>query len=246
MGAEANGMAYASSCLTGPWALLNNVGGLTGISAVTMSASCELSPSLPWARRSALAIGLPLKLTTIGIGAYRFGDRLYSEQMVTAGFSNKLGLASLGMRFDYIQYRAESFGNKSALSICLGGIAEITPSISVGAFMTNINQAWLSREQNERLPTSMSVGVGIKPTENLFIAAEAEGGLEQSLSYRSGIAYRATKGFVARTGFSLNPDTAFIGIGFTISKLTLDYAFQYHSRVFSSHQASIAYTFANK
>jgi hypothetical protein len=75
------------------------------------------------------------------VGAFRFGDDLYNEQMVSLGFGNKFGIASLGVKANYIQYQADGFGTYGAVSIDFGGLAELTDQLSIGAYITNLNQA---------------------------------------------------------------------------------------------------------
>ncbi len=192
----------------------------------------------------AAVVAIPVKIGVMSAGAYRFGDQLYNEQIITAGFANKFGLASLGAQVNYIQYSAESFGTKGVVSVNLGGIAELTSKLSIGAYIININQPEISGE--EKLPTKLIAGLGLKPIDKVFIAAEIEKDLEYDPAWKMGIEYAFHKKFCARTGYNLHPNTAFFGLGFKTSKLTIDYAIQHNLLLSLSHQASIGYQFGNK
>ena len=56
---------------------------------------------------------------------------------------------------------------------------------------------------------------------------------------KAGAEYQVNKKFFARTGFNLNPQSAFGGLGFKLRKFTLDYAFQFHEQFGAAHQASV-------
>src|SRR5690606_13724781 len=115
--------------------------------------SYHARPQLPGANRMAVVVASPVRTGTAAVGVYRMGSSLYNEQMISGGYSNKFGLASLGVKVNYIQYNAEGFGSKGVTTISMGGIASLTPTVKVGAHITNINQAKLSGDEEERVPT---------------------------------------------------------------------------------------------
>ena len=84
--------------------------------------SCIVLTTLQGANRTAAAVAIPTKVGVIGTGVYRFGDNLYNEHLLSAGFSNKFGITSLGAQVNYIQYLVEGFGSKGVWNINLGGI----------------------------------------------------------------------------------------------------------------------------
>lgn len=242
IGARANGMGYASSALFDSWSLFNNPASTAKLETTGAGFTYDLHPAPSGANRTAAVIAVPVTIGVITGGAYRFGDDLYNEHMISAGFSSKFGLASLGMQVNYIQYSASGFGNKGVASVNLGGIAELTPQLSIGAYIVNVNQPKISGE--EKLPTRLVAGLGFKPIEKLFIAAEIEKDLDINPTWKMGLEYAFHKKFSARTGYNLNPNTSFFGLGLRTSKLTIDYAIQYNVLLSVSHQASIGYQFA--
>ena len=192
----------------------------------------------------AAAFAMPLKFGVIGAGAYKFGDDLYNEHILTTGFSNQFGLAALGGQVNYIQYRTEGFGSKGVWSLHVGGIAEITPHISVGAYIVNVNQPSLNPE--DKLPTKLVAGIGFTPTEKFLLVTEIEKDLDYDATWKMGMEYKFHEKFCARTGYNINPNAAFFGLGFKTKKFTIDYALQ-HSLYFNmSHQASVGYQFKSK
>jgi hypothetical protein len=109
----------------------------------------------------------------------------------------------------------------------------------VGAYITNINQPEIT--ETEKIPTKLTAGLAFRPSEKIFIATEIEKDLEYDPTWRAGLEYLFHEKFCARTGYALNPNTAFFGIGFKAKKLNIDYALQHNTLLSLSHQASVAY-----
>jgi len=239
MGARATGLAFASSTLSDEWSLFNNVGGLAKVDRFSGAFAYEAIPSLAGTRRMAAALNTPFKFGTAGLGFFRFGDDLYSEQMISGGFSNQFGIASLGLKVNYIQYRAESFGVKSAVSINFGGLAEITPKISIGAYVTNINQPKISIQDNERIPTRMAAGVNFKPTNKILLFAEVEKDINYEATIKGAFEYTIHEKIFFRTGFNLHPNTGCFGLGFKARRIKIDYGMMYNEALSFVHQASV-------
>ncbi len=238
MGARMAGMGN-SSCISDEWSILNNVGGLAKVKEISTAYSFEIKPALLGSSRMAAIFSTPLKTGAMGLGVFKFGDNIYSEQVLTTGYSNQFGIASLGIKLNYIQYRAEGFGTKSALTISAGGIAEITPQLSIGASIQNINQPKLT--DGEKLPTRLAVGLSFKPSEQVLLVTEVEKDLAYDPIIKAGIEYCIHKKVFARTGFNLHPEAAFFGIGFKGWRLKFDYAIQYTNSLNFAHQASACY-----
>jgi hypothetical protein len=238
IGSRSAGVGYASATLSDEWSLFNNVGGLAKSKNFCGAFSYEASPSLPGANRMAAIFIAPSKFGVGALGFFRFGDELYSEQLISGGFSNQFGIASLGLKVNYIQYRAEAFGTKKAVSINFGGIARLTDKISVGAYISNINQPKISTQDNERVPTKLNAGASFKASEKVLLLIEIEKDLEHSPIAKGAFEYTIYKKVLVRTGFNLNPNAGFFGIGFLTRWLKVDYAIQYNQSINFSHQAS--------
>jgi hypothetical protein len=243
MGSRANAMGYASTALFDEWGIFNNIAGIAKIESITASFAYDLHPSLTGANRTAAVVALPVSIGVGGIGIYRFGDNLYNEQIISAGFSNTFGIASLGLKVNYIQYQTEGFGTKGVMSLNFGGIAQLTPLLAVGAYITNINQPNLN--EFEKLPTKLAAGLSLTPTEKICVITELEKDLEYNPTWKAGIEYKFHAKFTARTGYNINPNIAFFGLGFKTRKLNIDYAIQHNILLSLSHQASATYQFSS-
>jgi hypothetical protein len=240
IGARQAGMGYASSSTTDEWSLFNNVGGLGKMNQKSVAFAYEAIPTLIGANRMATVFNTNLKWGCLSIGAFRFGDDLYSEQLLSIGFGNQFGITSLGAKVNYIQYRT-GFGTRGTLSIDFGGITQFTKQLSIGAYITNLTQSSLQTKEDERLPTKLIFGIGFKPSEKIFISTEIEKDLDYKPTWRTGLEYSIYKSLFLRTGYNLNPNAAFFGLGYQKGKLKIDYAVRINTLVGTAHQASAIY-----
>jgi hypothetical protein len=245
IGARAQGMGNCASGLFDVWGVFNNMAGIAQLNQPIASFSYDVRSALPGANRAAAVLGVPIKTSVIGGGVFRFGDDLYSESILTAGYGNQLGLAALGAQVNYIQYRAEGFGSKGVVSFNFGGIAEITPQLSVGAHITNINQPRINTD-NERLPSLLTAGLVFKPTDKVLIATELEKDLDYKATWKLGAEYVFHTKFTARTGFNVYPRASFFGLGFKTNRFVIDYALQHSTLLNFGHQATVSYQFEKK
>jgi hypothetical protein len=211
---------------------------------MSAAAAYEIRAQLQNANRMAFAFNAPIKWGVASVGIFRFGDDLYNEQILSTGFGNKFGIASLGFKANYIQYQASGFGTHSAVSLDFGGLAQLTDQLSIGAYITNLNQAKISTDyDSERLPTRLTAGLTFKPKENLFITTEIDKDIDYEATWRTGLEYSFKEKFFVRTGFNMNPQAGFFGLGIKKKRVKADYALQFSSLLGASHQASASYTF---
>jgi hypothetical protein len=241
IGGRSSGLAYTSSCLEDEWGLFNNIAGIAKVKNLSVAVAYDMYPAFKSFDRMAAVVVLPSKLLSTAVGIYRFGDDLYNEQVASLGFANTFGIASLGIKANYVQYFIEGFGARHLLTISFGGIARLTPHLFVGAHITNINPPRLSSSPDETLPTIVTMGIAFKPSDKLFITSELEKDLELDLKWKTGFEYSINKKFVARTGYIIEPQAAFFGIGFQPKKFQVHYTAQIYNAIGLRHQASITW-----
>jgi hypothetical protein len=244
MGARSHGLANASAALTDEWALWNNPGGLAQPKKISAAFSLHRSPSLLGSNRFAALTTSPFSFGTLGLGLFRFGDDLYNEHVVALGYGSQFGLASLGVRLDYIQYRAEGISTFISWGITFGGMANLTENFSIGASVSNLNQPTLAN--GEPLPVRLTAGTLFKPSPKFLISAELEKDIDFDPTIKGGVEYQFQKKFMARSGFNLYPNSAFFGIGFATWRLKIDYAMQYSRILNPSHQISMGVSIDKK
>ncbi len=244
-GARAMGVANATAALHDRWAIINNPAGAADQKETVAAFSYQAVPYVKGFDRMAATILLPLSIGCVGFGVHRFGDDLYNEQFITLGYANTLGIASLGVKINYLEYHAETFGTGRAFGVTFGGIAKITPAFFIGAFAMNINQPRIGKS-DQHVPARLATAIGLKLSENFFFTSEIEKDLEHDALLKAGAEYIAHKKFVARTGFNVNPQSFFAGAGFKLTKFNMDYAVQLQRQLGLSHQASVIWIMRKK
>jgi hypothetical protein len=240
LGARAAGMGYASATLQDEWAFFNNMAGLAEVKNFSAASAFEVR-TLPGANRMGALATLPFSFGVGAVGVFRFGDDVYSEQFISVGFANKIGKTSLGVRMGYLQYRAVGFGTRGALSINVGGITQLTPKLSIGAWIQNINQPKLNFNDSEKAPVKLLAALAFKPVDKFLLTTEIEKDVLYQPIWKTGMEYWVHKKIAARMGFTINPGSAFFGVGFQSWRIKIDYALQSFTILGPSHQASATY-----
>ena len=237
-------MGYASATLNDEWAFFNNIAGLAKVKEQLAATSLEVRPSLPGANRMGALYTQPFSFGTTALGLFRFGDDVYSEQMVSIGFANQIGNTSLGAKLSYIQYRALGFGTRGTLGLNIGGITQLTPAISIGAWIQNINQPKINFADKEKAPVKLLAALSFRASEKFIVITEIEKDVLYDPLWKTGMEYTIHKKFFARAGFNLNPNAWFMGVGFNSWRIKIDYALQSLTQFGASHQASASYRFS--
>lgn len=242
IGAPAAGMGYAYASINDRWALFHNPGGLGRVEETVALATFENRFGI--AGLNALGAGFISRVPfgTVGVSAFRFGDDIYNEQIISANFANTYGIASLGVRANYIQYTIEGQGTQGLLAFDVGGTAKLTELIQVGAYIRNIGQAQISEINDQRIPTLLYAGMALKPTDKLLFTIETEKDLDEDARFKAGLQYQFLEKFTARTGIRTNNFTNFFGLSFISQKLGIDYASTWQNTLGLNHQLSVSYT----
>ena len=241
LGAQSSGMGNISSISGSAWSVFNNPAGLAKVEDLLIASTCEIKPALPAANRLGALITTPFQFGVLGGGFFRFGDDLYNEQMIRFAYSNKIGNTSLGIRASYIQYHAEGYGTHGVIGIDFGGITKLTDQLFIGAWIQNLNQPKLDFKNEERTPIKLYATLGWSPSEKLIIATELEKDVQYDVLWKTGFQYSIHKKIIVRSGYNLNPNSFFAGLGFNGYKIKVDYSLQSFTRLSAAHQASASY-----
>lgn len=244
MGAQAAAMGWSNVALQTDWAGFSNPASYAHQLGVSLGTAKETTTHLPGANRIGAFGTFGFSRAALLVSAFRFGDDVYSEQVLAVAGAHQIGITRLGLRAHCIQYRAEGFGVQRAISFDVGGLIHLGPRFSIGALATNVSQA--SRAPGELLPIRLAVGILVKPSERTVATAEIEKDLQYKPSWRGGIEYNFRERMYFRSGFQLNPQLATAGFGYRIHPVTIDYAVQYSFQLVFTHQLSAHIRFNRK
>jgi hypothetical protein len=240
MGARGQAMGNASACLSDEWSMLNNVAGLATVNSASLALSYDALPALPAFGKMGLTVTVP-GTVAFGVGFFRFGDAVFNEQIAAAGIATQWNHTAMGIKVNYIRYAADGLGTRSVFTASAGGITRLAPWVTVGAHISNINQPWLSKQFNERLPTTLIAGLLFSLAPNVMVATEIEKRINDMATGRAGLEFKLYERFTTRLGFQLHPHALSGGFGFKLKYFQADYSMQYVQSFGMRHQASIAF-----
>ncbi|MBN7812644.1 hypothetical protein J0A68_16940 [Algoriphagus sp. H41] len=245
-GARAQGMGNAKVFLPDAWSYFNNVGVLDRLEETEISAGFDHRYGLSELSTVGLALAWKKDFGTFGLGVSRFGGKLFNQQLLGIGFSNTLGIVSIGAKIDWFQTQIEGFGNGHAFLFSLGGVAELGPKFFLGANLSNLNRAKVSQNSEQRLPTAIQLGLSYLPAESLRILMELEKDIESDPVFKTGLEYRLREWILLRTGVSSHPSRLTFGLGMRREQFGFDYAYAQNSALGPSHHLSLSMKLAEK
>ncbi|WP_339791987.1 hypothetical protein [uncultured Imperialibacter sp.] len=246
LGARSAAVGTTSSTLTDQFSLFNNPAGLAQANSPGVFASYENRYRIEDFQVMGAGASIPFGKFTTGVGFYRFGGKLYTEQLVSLKLANKIGFVSLGGGVSYVQYNIPTIGTRGVLVVDLGGIATINKQWLLGAHIYNLTQSKLVPGTGERVPTVMKLGVSYRPITAFMVNMEVSKDINYKPIARAGMEYFIIPQLALRTGFSTGPFISCFGLGFKPGKFQIDYAFRNDARLGELHQMSVIYAFADK
>lgn len=241
LGAKPASMGYAYSTIEDRWAVFNNPGGIGNLRETSAIAAFQNRYNISGLNSLGAAFVTKLPTGALGTSLYRFGNDLYNEQIASLIYGNKFGIASLGLRVNYLQYTLEGLGSKGIFTFDFGGTATITEFIKFGAYIRNISQTQISEINDQRAPTVLYAGISFNPSEKLMLAIETEKDVDLDPIMKVGLEYQFLKKFYGRTGIKTNDLINYFGLGFLTPNLAIDYTLSFDSTLGTSHQASLSY-----
>jgi hypothetical protein len=242
-GARSQSMGHANATLADEWSLFNNVGGISDVEKGSVFFGYHRFFDIDGFDKVALGIVQPFEFGSVGLSAFRFGDALYSEQMLSTAFGNKIGFVRLGLRASYYQLRIDDFGTSSAFMFDLGGIVELIPNVSFGAYISNFTVSTLNNMDQSKLPVSMKAGISYQPTQDIMLNLDIHKDVDFDPEIRAGLEYRIIEKVFVRTGINSNPFKAYFGGGLKFGRFKVDYAVTSHQYLGIAHQASVVFAY---
>lgn len=245
-GARSKGFGNANSSLADEWAIFNNVGGISGVENGTVSFGYDHFIELEGFDQVASSVVQPFQFGTVGVSFYKFGDELYSEQIASAAFGNKIGFVRLGVKASYYQLRVDEFGTAGAMFFDLGGIVEMVPKFHFGAYISNFTLSKLNSSTQNSLPVIMKIGFSYTPVKHVMLNFDIFKDVDYSPILKAGIEYGISDKFYLRTGVNSSPFKGFFGAGIHLTRFKIDYAVNSYQYLGTSHQATVSFLYQKK
>lgn len=178
------------------------------------------------------AIGLLTNTGNFGLKAGYYGFSDYNETQIGLAYGRKLGSkVDIGVQFNYNGIRIAGYGSATAISFELGTVMHITDKLHAGVHVANPLGGKFGKDQQEKLSSVYTVGLGYDASEKFFISAEIEKEEDQPVNVNAGMQYKILPQLLARIGISTATSSVWTGLGLTIKSLRLDITTSYHPRL---------------
>ncbi|MCB9224824.1 MAG: hypothetical protein R2780_14400 [Crocinitomicaceae bacterium] len=246
LGARANSLGGAVLGQDDIWSVYNNPGAFGLMDKSGVGVSYENRFLLKEMSTQSLVFGYHTeKAGNFGLHFQQYGFNLYREMQGGLSYGMKFyDNFSGGISINYHRIAlGDVYGSKNTVSAALGLMYSLNKQVTFGMRVLNINRAKLSAYQDERLPTTFSLGVLYNFSENAFWSIEAEKDLVHPINIRSGIEIRPHEILAIRLGMNSYPFQASFGFGLKFSNFQLDLASMWHVQLGLSPSAGIHYCF---
>lgn len=178
------------------------------------------------------AIGVPTHSGNFGLKAGYSGFSEYNETQIGLVYARKLGSkVDVGVQLNYNGIMIAGYGNASAISFEAGSIFHISDKLHTGFHINNPVGGKFGKDQQEKLPSVYTIGMGYDASEKFFFSAEVIKEEDQPVNVNAGLQYRFIPQLLARAGMSSATSSAWIGLGLFIKSFRLDVTTGYHPQL---------------
>ena len=177
-------------------------------------------------------LALPTNSGNYGLRANYSGSVHYNEMQAGLAYGRKLGSKlDIGAQFNYHGIRIAGYGNAQAISFELGSILHLTDKLHAGMHVSNPAGGRFGKEQQEKLFSVYTFGLGYDASGKFLFSAEIEKEEDRPVNVNAGMQYKFLPQVLARAGVCTATSTAWLGIGFSFRSLRVDITAGYHPQL---------------
>lgn len=177
-------------------------------------------------------VGLTTNSGNFGVKANYSGFSDYNETQLGLAYGRKMGnKVDIGAQVNYHSIRINSYGNASAVSFELGTVLHLTDKLHAGLHATNPAGGKFGKDQQEKLSSVYSFGIGYDASEKFIVSAEIQKEEDQPVNVNAGLQYKFIPQLLVRAGMSSATSAAWLGLGLTIKSFRLDVTTSYHPQL---------------
>lgn len=170
-------------------------------------------------------------LGNFGIQVNYAGFAGFNESRAGLAYARELGSkASVGVQFNYYNYRIPGYESANALNFEGGLLYRLSSQFTAGVHVYNPVGGGLGKGE-EKLAYAYKFGMGYDPSETIFIGAEIIKEEGRDLNVNGGISYQFVEKFFARAGFTSITSSWYAGAGMEIKGFRLDLTTSYHQQL---------------
>lgn len=245
-GARAMGMGKAVVAVKDEYSSINNIAGVSAARHEAIAFSVHNLYQIKGLNVFTASGHLRYRHGAFFLSAFRFGDDVLNENKLGIGYSHTIRFVSLGIRVNYVQFRSSGSASLRTVNLEMGGIAEILPSLAIGAYLFYPGQPLF----NEHIPYAarahLKAGTIYRPESNTVLACQVDKTPGEKMIVRTGIEHFLKGKIYLRAGMSLDPQVFFTGFGIPIRKIQVDHSISIHPALGISYQFSLVFKFLRR
>src|SRR5205814_9284199 len=137
----------------------------------------------------------------------------------------------VGVQFNYYSVQIPAYGNASVINFETGAILHLTEKLNAGVHVYNPVGGKFGKDEQEKLSSVYSGGIGYEASDKFFISAEIEKEEDQPVNVNAGMQYKFLPQLLARGGISTSTSSMYLGIGVGWKSIRLDITTSYHQQL---------------
>lgn len=194
-----------------------------------------------------LAVAVPTSSGIFGLQAGYYGSSDYNETQIGLAYGRKLGdKADIGVQFNYNGILISGYGSSSALTFEIGTVFHLTEKINAGIHAYNPVGGEFGKDQQEKLPSVYTVGLGYDASEKFLVSAEIKKEENQPVNVHAGLQYRFIPELMVRGGIETNTSAVYFGAGLFFKSFRLDVSTSIHPQLGITPGLMLIYDFKKK
>ena len=178
------------------------------------------------------AVALPTSSGNFGFEPAIMVFQDYNESQIGLAYGRNLGSkVDVGVQFNYYNVRIAGYGNASAINFEIGTIFHLTDKLNAGLHVYNPIGGSLGKNDEEKLASVYSLGIGYDASEKFFMSIEIEKEEDKPVNVNTGLQYKFLPQLLARVGISTATSSFYFGIGFGFKSMRFDVTASYHPQL---------------
>ncbi len=222
-GARSVGLGNSSIVLQDIWSAFNNQAGLVQIDGLAAGGYYRNLFFVEGLSDQGLVVAYGTGKNAFALDVSNFGIDQFSESKIGLAYAMDLGeKLDMGVQLNYHSTRIgrEEEFKRNALTAEVSLLAQLTKGLQLGFKVFNPSQTKLSEDDDERIPTVMTIGGGYTFNDKVSLVSEVVKDIDLPAIVRAGIEYKVVPTFCLRGGVSTEPTLSSFGAGFILGQET--------------------------
>jgi hypothetical protein len=186
---------------------------------------------------------------TFGLSGSYFGFSQSNQTQLSLSYARKVAqTVDIGASFHYHAITQSGiYGNSSAITGSVSMLLHLSDKITAGLNVYNpIRAQWSKVNDEERLPSRYTFGMGYDASDKFYLTAELEKEEGQEVNVNLAVHYQFIPQIFIRGGIASLTSSYYAGLGMQLSQFRFDIATSFHPQLGVSPGVVLLYNFGKK